>query len=436
MSRAEAAGATARLLADRLSDPGLVAELARRSQAACSGGYVPWTGFSLSGGHVGVALALAGFGYLDEQYLSAAQQHLKAATDELRRQGSYGSGLYEGLAGLGYAASAVARQPGDCERVLDTCDASASAVARKLAAVLDQRGDDRTSFLHYDVIEGLAGLTRFLLKRDGVDGPATVAAVAGLAGFLCPSAPPADGMPPWLVRGNPALLDNGPRPAEDASEVRLLDLGMAHGLAGALSVLAIACLEGVRVPRLDDAIGTAADWLAEWRGGAATYGWPTAVWPSEEPVKRSGMNDRLAWCYGTPGIAAALCLAGRALGRGDLVVLGRQSLVWACEALAAGGATEVGICHGWAGIAAILLAERDGGTSPELDTCLDSVIDRIVGQQDVDLPFLYRYPHSATGPALDDPTFLTGAAGTAAILFAYSQGGTSATPWRDVLMLG
>ncbi|MFI6294912.1 lanthionine synthetase C family protein [Nonomuraea sp. NPDC050790] len=425
MSRAEAAQATAVRLAERLADPREVAAVARRSQGD---GFVTWTGFSLAGGHAGVALALAGFG---DAYLPAARAHLSAAAGEYRLHGAYGSGLYEGLAGLGYAAAAIARQPGDCARVLATCTADAVSMARERAAVLERQGDERT-FLHYDVIEGLSGLARFLLARDGADGPETVAAVTGLSRFLCPPVPRADGLPPWLVGGNPALLDSG----HDPGESRLLDLGVAHGVAGAMSMLAVAKLEGVRVPRLDEAIGTAATWLAGWRGRAATDGWPTAVWPSEEAAGRSAMLDRMAWCYGTPGVAAALCMAGRALGRDELGALGRQALVRACDSLAAKAVTDMGICHGWAGIAAILMSLRDGGPSPEIEACLDGVIDRIVAHQDDELPFLYRYPHAPASPDMDDATFLTGAAGTAAILYAYSQGGMSSTPWRDVLMLG
>jgi hypothetical protein len=233
------------------------------------------------------------------------------------------------------------------------------------------------------------------------------------------------------------LVNGGIRPSGDSGETRLLDLGMAHGVAGVLSVLAIAKLAGARIPHLEEAVTTTAGWLAGWHQGTATGRWPTAVWPSEEPAKRSVMADRMAWCYGTPGVAAALCLAGRALGRADLTVLGREAIVWACESLEARGTmTDMGVCHGWAGIAAILMAVRDDAPSPEIDACLGSVIDRMIGQQDEQLPFLHRYPHSLTKSDLDDATFLTGAAGTATILFAYSQGGKSSSAWRDVLMLG
>ncbi len=126
---------------------------------------------------------------------------------------------------------------------------------------------------------------------------------------------------------------------------------------------------GLPFARLDEAIVVIADWLSanrlddEWG-----VNWPTAV-PLEEvesaadsqlrPRERSdwtGGPSRSAWCYGSPGVARSLWLAGQALDRPDY----RDLAVSAMEAVfrrpvPARMIDSPTFCHGVAGLLAIAL---------------------------------------------------------------------------------
>jgi lantibiotic modifying enzyme len=420
---------TALAVASRLADADLVRETACREDNRTtfpdgSAGNT-WVAATLSNGHAGTALALAEFAGDSPSYADAAREHLRAA---VRAAGDIGArgGLYSGFTGIGYAATAIAESPGECARLIASCTRETVGAAETFAGMVAER-DENLAFHHYDLCAGLVGHCRYLLRTQGAHSADTVAAVDGLVQLVGQHDHPGP-LPPWTVLGNPGIVD-GP---EGQGERRLLDLGMAHGLAGVLACLAIAKRAGVVAAGLDAAIDTAASWLLSWRDGARTGQWPTAVWPWEEESKRSAAADRLAWCYGTPGIAASLYLTGRP----ELVDLAVTALTRTCRSLAEHDALrDVGICHGWAGIATVLLLMADSDGTGELGEHLDRAVQYIVDRRDDDLPFLFRYDTYSARLGRDDPSFLTGAAGTALTLLAYSRRGATRTGWHELLLL-
>ncbi|WP_344447252.1 lanthionine synthetase LanC family protein, partial [Acrocarpospora macrocephala] len=73
--------------------------------------------------------------------------------------------------------------------------------------------------------------------------------------------------------------------------------GMAHGVAGPLAFLSLACARGWAVPGQYDAIRHVSQWLLGWKAAGA-WQWPTSVSGSELDVGSahpSGRQD--AWCY-------------------------------------------------------------------------------------------------------------------------------------------
>ena len=100
-----------------------------------------------------------------------------------------------------------------------------------------------------------------------------------------------------------------------------LNCGLAHGIPGPLAAMALAFESGVDVDGLAEAIERTAEWLVQHQT-ADDYGvnWPTAVpWTPEGRVPSERLDaSRAAWCYGTPGVARALWLAGRAIGASSL----------------------------------------------------------------------------------------------------------------------
>jgi lantibiotic biosynthesis protein len=126
------------------------------------------------------------------------------------------------------------------------------------------------------------------------------------------------------------------------------DLGLAHGAAGAIALLGSICGAGVEQegarPLLEGAVG----WLLAQ--SLATEAGPTfPVWlaPGFRPSPA-----RCAWCYGDPGVAAALLLAARGV---DAPAWEQAAVALACRAAQRPpertGVVDAGFCHGAAGLA-------------------------------------------------------------------------------------
>ena len=158
---------------------------------------------------------------------------------------------------------------------------------------------------------------------------------------------------------------------------------MAHGIAGPLALLSVAMRRGVVVPGQAEAIERVCVWLDTWRLGTPDAPW----WPEtiSLPDLRSGRSrarypNRPSWCYGVPGLARSMQVAGIALADRDRQRLAENALaaaIWDDSRL--GQITDASLCHGWAGL--VLTVWRMGADStdphrltdrlPHLLGCLD-----------------------------------------------------------------
>jgi lantibiotic biosynthesis protein len=227
-----------------------------------------------------------------------------------------------------------------------------SARASALARHHDERiaHEQATPWPVYDAIKGLAGIGRVLLaahnRGHGPEAePGLRAALSALSHLILT---PIGTRPGWWL---PAAL-HPPTVSIPASGAATT--GLAHGIAGPLAFLAAAHRAGHTVPGQSEAIQAAADWLLVWQTPEHTWA-PhisgSALDGGPEAATTHVAGRTTAWCYGTPGIAAALAGAGHALG---LPALGRAADV-AMGALAARPPEDwdiegTALCHGSAGV--------------------------------------------------------------------------------------
>ena len=238
------------------------------------------------------------------------------------------------------------------QRLLSRATNWLSARATALARHHHQRAahEQATPWAVYDAIKGLAGIGRVLLAAHnrGHRTEAEQGLRAALSALTHMILTPIGTRPGWWL---PAALHppTVPIPATGAATT-----GLAHGIAGPLTFLAAAHQAGHTVPRQPDAIRTAAEWLLTWQT-------PEHLWPphisgdlldsAEKAVPARISGRTTAWCYGTPGIAAALASAGRAISLSAL----NHTATDAMSALAARPPEDwdtegTALCHGSAGI--------------------------------------------------------------------------------------
>src|SRR5262249_12379647 len=124
------------------------------------------------------------------------------------------------------------------------------------------------------------------------------------------------------------------------------NLGLAHGVPGVIALLGAACAAGVGVATARPLLDGAVRWLlAQQEPDGAGFSYCI------QPGASHPRSPRLAWCYGDPGVAAAVLLAARCVGE---LAWEREALAVALRAAARppdqAGVQDAGLCHGAAGL--------------------------------------------------------------------------------------
>jgi hypothetical protein len=201
----------------------------------------------------------------------------------------------------------------------------------------------------FDLAFGLAGIGTYALERW--PGAAAGALLDGAVRQLDALAEPSG--PGRALRTPPSLADlygvsASLLPAFSAEGY--FELGMAHGAAGAVSVLSRAVRAGAGGAGARRLLAELAAWLA---AAANPPGAPFAF-PGRLTVGLDAREDhrRASWCKGDPGLALALIHAGRALERDDLRSRGLE-VARRIAALPAerSGVSDACLCHGALGLA-------------------------------------------------------------------------------------
>jgi lantibiotic modifying enzyme len=286
---------------------------------------------SLADGGPGIALLYRYLALCDDDSSRTTQteeivRETLAAVDSDR----LGPALYGGITGPAWAASHLLEK--------ESADRVAGSVDEALIRGLDQHGWGGP----FDLIGGLVGLGVYALERLRAHQARQL--LKGVVDCLDELAEQVDVGIVWRTTRFPAPSD-----AERYPRGRH-DLGMAHGAAGVISLLAAAHEANVARDRTGVMLEGAIKWLLEQRlppGQGSLF--PYWAAPGEQ-----ALPARMAWCYGDPGIAVALLLAARTTGRSD----------WEEAALTTArtaarrppdetGIVDCGLCHGAGGVAHI-----------------------------------------------------------------------------------
>jgi len=357
---------------------------------------------SLAGGAAGLAVchAVAAQEYPAGPAPQLATSCLDRAIEVLASQ-PFSMSLYSGFTGIAWAADLVDRLlPGEvADRNEDIDLALAQAVRR-----YPKDGP-------YDLIDGLTGLGTYALARWPRRG-AVECLVAVLAELAGRARRDADGVYWWT----PAASLIGPR--RQLYPAGGVDMGVAHGIAGVLPLLARACSLGVAEaavrPLLDGAVRWLMAHLADSPAGATA---PSFLAGGIEPGPA-----RSAWCYGDPGVALALLLAARDLGEPSWQRAGTELALHAARRPPEDtGASDAGVCHGTAGLAHLFTRMYQLTGERELADAAVAWAERTLAM--------------CAGPAASawsGPGLLEGAAGIALVLLA---GCVPAEPVWDQMLL-
>jgi lantibiotic biosynthesis protein len=404
------AAAAAFLVCGRLREPDHMRSAARlTAEQKTYGRRSGRVGWGLADGWAGIAVL---FEHADrcrprEGWQDDARAALGRVADAVAaNSGAVPPGLASGWAGIAFASTFLARDGQRYGRwrreLVPFLERAAFAQAESVT-----HGGDSWPFAAFDHISGLAGMVAGLLPEapvDAVAGALVTGTLRGVSGPLWPTAP-------GQIRDE-SLLAHYPG--------GLVNLGMAHGLAGVVAALALAVQAGVAGPDGEDALGAAAGWLADqvrWVAGKPVLPSFCPLGPGGGPVS----PGRTAWCYGPPGAARTLALAGSALGRPELAELGTELLLASLDQPAElAWLNSPTFCHGLAGVLHIAARMAEASDDGRLAAAVPQLCDRLLDAFEPDSPLGFR-SLDATGNPVDTPALLDGAAGAALVLLSLAH---------------
>lgn len=266
----------------------------------------------------------------------------------------------------------------------------------------------------YDLIDGLAGMGVYALERARrPTGPVLASLILGrLESFACPQTVGLS-WPSGLITRSAQGKDVLPNET-------YFNLGLSHGVPGVIGILARFLAEYPHLAqRAEPLLEGAVAWILAQRlpdGMIGAFADHVAPEVEREPA-------RLAWCYGDPGVAAALFTAGRALRRPDVEAFALEvAHIAVRRPFETTGVVDAGFCHGSAGVAHLF--HRLGRAGRD-ETCLSAArvwMSRLL-ERAGDRPHVAGFPtfcfeRTRDGEYIEDPALLTGAAGAGLVLLS------------------
>jgi len=380
----------------------------------------PGWGQSLSIGAAGIALlhiecAHAGIGGWDtvHQWVAAMTRGPVVAHPDV-------SGLYYGAPAVAFVLR-VADQPAYAT-ALGTLDSHIATLTRQRLERAHERID--RGYLptrrEFDLISGLTGIGAYLLHQHG-GGELLRDVLSYLVRLADPLTIDGETLPGWWTGNGPDDQSSPHWPGGHGN------LGMAHGIAGPLALLATAMKRGITVPGQADAIGRICAWLDQRRCGTRSQAW----WPGTislhewkaRTVRQPG-PQRPSWCYGTPGLARAQQLAALALADPQRRRRAEEALAGCiADDTQLSQLGDASLCHGWAGLVQTTQrAATDAGADSELATLLPHLRAR-----------MEQHLHHHGPPARDG--LLDGTAGINLTRHTTAANAPPASQWDACLLL-
>lgn len=323
-------------------------------------GFSMWQPSSLSNGLLGGATALFASCEHDSSLAKVAHSYLLEA---LNARSYTGTGVMSGIGGLLYVIN-VARASGvkGYSKLYNSVSHQViNGVAQKLARLTTS--EDPITWEAYDIINGLSGLGIQLLQSADEQATQITDAIADyFISALCRPQRDIFARPNWSLsaENEPTELDKRMYPYGDAN------LGLAHGISGVISYLVSygEANKQNKHPALLDTLECISEILLNYEiniqseSSSCQYSaFPARLYIDSTDKIDLGQSTltRLAWCYGTPGMACSIYRAACLVNREDIATSVTHILLSHLSAplvdYRLDGPT---LCHGYGGLIMLL----------------------------------------------------------------------------------
>jgi len=361
-----------------------------------------------------------------------AQHYLKLVALSSQQHSLTSPALFGGMSGIAFVVQHFSEAGQRYQQTLAHLHRSLAQRVRQLPC-WQRSPEEGVAESDFDIIVGASGIVGYLASIASPDSIVREI-LHTLLGYLLALTKPGQlpGQERWLCP--PSLLVT--ESDRQHFPYGRFNCGLAHGIPGPLAALSLAALAGYDVPGLHESIAYVSTWLVQHQIQDAWGG----TWPTHIPYELASSPEewhslppsRTAWCYGTPGVARSLWLAGQALRDDHLMGVALDAIKGVlCRPLQIRDIDAPTLCHGIAGLLLICLRFAHESQDPFLLQQIPALVEQILAQFDPQSPSGFR-DREPGGILVDRPDFLNGAAGTALALLAAA---TAIAPSWDRLLL-
>jgi hypothetical protein len=374
---------------ERMKDPEAVKastfDLASRNPDPIYPDFPSWNDLSLAEGYPSLLLlfsTLRQHGFVDESKEDTIHRYVLKIKEALEDNGCDNFSLFTGVSGICFALQQASCEGTRYQRMLNGLHDYLLKNIEKvfLEPIRCNIDHNLPSFAYlYDPIQGICGIGRYLLENLSIPHfyEVTQNIVQVLVKLSLPLKINRKNIPGWYSPPNDPFNANN----ESLSPKGHFNLGLAHGITGILAFLAISFARGIQVKGQEEAMRRMINWIREKSFSENnTIHWPCNVSWEEEIEKKSSTNlsSRDAWCYGVPGIARTLFLAGKVLKDNELKSFASRAFRGVfCRSQNEWGLPGPMLCHG---IAGLLLITREMAKEQECEdlTCKVQELEQIL----------------------------------------------------------
>lgn len=434
-------------IADRMRDPDHVRSLVLQSSHChpdLAHSFPLWGGISLAGGYSGILLMFAELDYRfpDQNWDSAAHAYVLKIKEEIETKGISSLSLFGGLSGICFALRKASRSGTRYQKLIHTLD---KYLLEKIedyyfSPLRENLRKGSPSFKpQYDLMQGIAGVGVYGLHclSDSALHSMVEEILLLLIGLTKPIQRGGRSIPGWYVLLEDHFLQSEKTQYPEGN----FNLGLSHGVSGVLAFLSAAMMRGIVLEGQHEAIERITSWIQKHRREYnGIFFWNNLVSFEEEIGTTQALHPsfplRDAWCYGTPGTAYSLFLAGKALKDKELHQFALDSFLsifqknqndWLL--------TSPTCCHGLSGLLLLTKKITQETKDENLVKKASSLTQLLLTFHHTDYPFGFRNLQLCKGEKfaeVDEAGLLEGAAG---VLLTLLSGTGKSSGWDAIFLI-
>lgn len=411
-------------IADKLSDLSYIENIAERKENCfkiMGQELNTFDKYSLSSGISSLCIF---FGELSKIYQGrgfdrVAHNYLSIMVDYIKENPSCGISMFSGLPGIGLAAMCMSSN-GSYQGFINQLNSLIVSKTETKIEHIKEVGEIREEY--YDVMYGFSGVVNYCtLFRDSQSMMETLKHIVSYLIDICSPKIISGTSVPGVIVSN----KNSPFRGEDTN-LPYVNLGLSHGIPGILVSLCKSYKLGIRLPNQKETIRMLSDFIKCCGTYSKDIGlrWDSAIYLGRNSFNPN--NGRDAWCYGNPGIAYSLLIAGEVLQDEELIDISIDSMRLSLKEKI--GVSSPTFCHGMAGIAYVSKKFFDHTGLDYFKEEAIKISNAIIDQYNENVPFGFKSNEFIGGETrnLDDAGLLTGTVGTLLAILAINRGKISA----------